>query len=58
MRSTNKSAGLLRWLKAVMTGLLQNPPTPVQIIQEVSLSLDEKQGSRQALAIWSRLQEC
>ena len=50
MRSTDRSAGPLRWLKAALTGLLPTPPTPVQISKGLSLWLDEKRGSRHAVA--------
>ena len=49
MRSTDRSAGPLRWLKAALTGLLPTPPTPVQISKGLSLWLDEKRGSRHFL---------
>lgn len=49
MRSAERSAGPLRWLKAALTGLLPTPPTPVQITKGLSLWLDEKRGSRQLL---------
>ena len=48
MRSPDRSAGPLRWLKAALTGLLPTPPTPVQITNGLSLWLDEKRGSRQS----------
>ena len=46
MRSTDRSAGPLRWVKAALTGLLPTPPTQGQIIKGLSLWLDEKRGSR------------
>ena len=51
-RSADRSAGPLRWLGAALTGLLPTPTTPVQINLGLSLSLDEKRGSRQSLLMY------